>query len=441
MMDFDPKIEASFQSYMPDGGDLRKNMASSTEKKIKLPKTLDVPVASKTNNVATSISVQTNQAATRLLNESGQTKIAKRVEKLNKEEQLARQLTKEKKAAVAKTQKKAERTKKVPPLPPVPSLLKEPVLHEAPLPEQMPDTLHIQTMERHNRRHQHLELFATQIERPDRVTTDMITQIPPLVQTLQYGNRLEQMQVCYEQYKNTLANAPHLRFQKPPVFTRSVLQPFLRVPDPRFPHERVCCNLDRDPVAGEGRIRCAAHMLSEEQLGQGFRLRELLYPEQIVAINHTLEVEGGDASKHLYPIHEMCYLCHIYFTTQMAFSQKDKDEERTNQDLTRDTRKEMCAILNRFIVTIGTEGEYDPRVMLVSDNVGMGVFGPFPQWHPKNYVCTTVMPSGLKGIAETDNMVFRLSREPSEQIEPFTMKGSNRSTPTNAKRGTMNLFQ
>jgi len=426
-------------SYMPEGGDLRKN-ASTLHKKVKLPPTLDGNGAAV--RASSTVIVQTNQAATRLLSGTGQGAIAKRVDVHNKEEQRARQLTKEKKAAATKRQKKKEREQKVPPPAPLPP--QKNVSHALPLPGRMEDVLHIQTMERHNRRSQNLELFATTIERPDRPTTDMITQMPPLVDVLQYSNRLEQMQVCYEQYKYTLANNPHLRFQKPPVFTHAVLQTFLREPDPRYPHERVCCNLDRDPVQGEGRIRCAAHMLSEQQLGvgKGFRLRELLYPEQIVAINHTLEVEKEpDASKHLYPIQEMCYLCHIYFTTQMALSQKDHDQERNNPDLTKRPRTEMQSILNRFMVTVGTEGEYDPRMMLASDNVSMGVFGPFPQWHPQNYVCTTVEPSGLRGIAETDNLIFRLSREPSQQIEPCIMKGSNQSTPTNAKRGVMNSFQ
>jgi hypothetical protein len=298
---------------------------------------------------------------------------------------------------------------------------------------------HIQSMEQHNRRHQELELFAAQVERPDKPTTDMIIQTPTMVQILAYCKKFENMRPSLDQYMQELANHPNLSFQKLPVYTRQTLQAFLREADPHLNYERPCFNLDRDPRQGEAKFRCVAHYLSEKQLGpgRGYRLRELLFPEQIVSINQVVEVEQGDARSILNPMPEMCVMCHIFFTNQVAMDQKNKAEERANQDLTteRPLRAPLIRIANRFMVTIGSEGEYDPRRMLVSNNVALGVLGPFPLWSERHYQAC-MLNRNLRGFVEAPVLVFRLSREPSQQIESSNTSGSMRSTPTNAKRGS-----
>ena len=436
-MDLPDDILDSLQSYLPEGNDIRSKTETSREK---LPKQLkDVAVGADSTSASGAVSLQTNHAAVHLLQKSGQVTIAKRMDTLNQEEQKSRLITKEKKAKALREEK---RSKKSQPGPIIASLNAPAArVERVPLPETMPDTLHIQTLEQHNRRDNEVELFAMRVERPHAPTTDMITQTPPLSKTLQYCSQFPDLAPWVNQYNETLANSSQLSFQRIPLMSRSVLQTFLRERNPRCVYERDCFNLDREPRVGEGKFRCVGHRLSEKLLGEGkgYRLREILFPEQIVAINSC--ASDREAAQHLYPEHEMCYLCHIYLTTEKCFDQKNKAEERDAKDLTSSTTTDMIAILNRFVVTVGSEGDYDLRRMLVSDNVAMGVLGPFPMWSERHYVCSTDTVTNLRGFSETDTLVFRLPREPSELIESSRTKDSTRSTPTSVKRITMHSSQ
>lgn len=385
------------------------------------------------------VGLQTSMAATRLLSNSGQTKIAKRMMTVNEEVQIARQLTKEKKQKDQKARKEAERTASIP----KPKRVEQQDLHqeaeEVPLPNTMPVNMHIQNMEQHNRRAHQVQLFASHVERPTQPSTAQIIATPDVTSTLAFARKVEELRLCTDQYMQMLSDYPNLKRQNIPVFTRKTLQPFLFKANPMNSYERDCCNLDRPPVHGEARIQCAGHKLSGDLLGpaKAFRPRELLFPDQIVRINHALDVEHSDPRVHLLPVPQMCYLCHIYLTYQMYLDQRNKLHEREVKDHTsncQDTRTTMVTILNRFIVTFGTEGEYDIRRLIASDSISLGILGPFPMWSPRHYR-PVVDTSGLPGFAENDVMVFRLSQEPSQLIESNNPNDSTRSTPTIAKRG------
>lgn len=438
-MDFSKELLDSLQSYLPEP---LPDLKTVSREKETFPKSLTKTAATELSSVA----AQTNEAATRLLSLNGQRKIAKRMEQVNQEEHEARQVTKHNKAAAVKKKKKEDLAR--PTLDESASVpltgAKEVNVDMVPMPVHMPaNGSHIEKIEQHMMRDNELELFAKRVDRPHGPSTEMITKTPPLVKTLQYCSQFPDLTPWVNQYNATLANSTTLSFQRMPTLSRAVLQTFLRVPDPRNTWERPCFNLDREPRVGEGLMRCAAHRLSEERLGpgKGYRLREILYPEQIVAINHTLATKG-DPSVHLYPIPEMCYHCHIFLATEKVLEQKNKQREQN--DLTVDpTQKktEMVAIVNRFIVTVGSEGEYDLRRMLVSDDLAMGVFGPFPMWSTRHYECVVMSDTKLAGFAENDVLVFRLSREPSELIESAFTSGSMRSTPTRAIQDIMSLRQ
>jgi hypothetical protein len=440
-MDFSKELLDSLQSYLPEPLPDLKTVSRNKET---FPKLLTKTAATELSSVA----AQTNEAATRLLSLNGQEKIAKRMEQVNQEEHEARLVTKHNKAVAVKKKKKESQARPAPDVSAAVPLVgaKEVNTDTIPMPDCMPaDGSHIEKIEQHMMRDNELELFAKRVDRPHGPSTEMITKTPPLVKTLQYCSQFPDLTPWVNQYNATLANSSTLSFQRMPTLSRAVLQTFLRVPDPRHTWERPCFNLDREPRVGEGLMRCAAHRLSEERLGpgKGYRLREILYPEQIVAINHTL-ANKGDASAHLYPIPEMCYLCHIYLATEKCLEQKNKQAERKESDLTVDStqkRTEMVGIVNRFIVTVGSEGEYDLRRMLVSDDLAMGVFGPFPMWSTRHYECAVMSDTKLAGFAENDVLVFRLSREPSELIESTFTSGSTRSTPTRAPQDIMSLRQ
>lgn len=432
-MDLNAQIMLDLSSYLPPETQVKKGQEIPKEN-------LDAEVKILPEEESV-VSFQSTLAATRLLERSGQVTIAKRMTTFNEETQIARQLTKEKKQKDQKERKAAERAKEIP----ASKRLVMPAdakSEDVPLPKVMPMNQHIQNMEQHNRRAHEVELFASHVERPNQPTTAQIIATPDVTTTLSLARKVEQFKMCTDQYMEMLANNPHLKKQNIPVYTRQTLQPFLLAPNPARAWERPCCNLDRPPVHGEVVIQCIAHVLSGEMLGRdkAFKLRELLFPDQIVRINHCLEAERKDPRIHLLPVPQMCYLCHIYITNQMFLNERNKLDERERPDHT--TPKEaprttMVTILNRFMVTFGTEGEYDVRRLIASDSISLGILGPFPLWSKRHYQPLL----SQQGFAENEVMVFRLSQEPSQLIESGNQSGSIRSTPTTAKRGVINSRQ
>jgi hypothetical protein len=298
-----------------------------------------------------------------------------------------------------------------------------------PEPLVLPDVVH--TLEEHKRRDEQPELFAmTTVQRPSRATDQVIIETPPEVQVLAYCNQFRNEMEWFARMQVIVAEND-LKFQKTPVFRRAVLITFLREPDPSNKWERPCFNLDRDPQPHECHIRCIAHRL------WGFRLREMLFNDQQQRINASLR-NGEDPAAHLFGVNEMCYLCHIYMTNKVCLDQKNNKEQRERKDLTAPQQPIMMRIANRFMVVIDKPGEYDRRRMLVSDNVAMGIWGPFPIWSKDHYVPVKVMAPGsnvtLRGLEESAKLLFQEARALAAPGTKGSLNKSTQSTPTSIER-------
>lgn len=284
------------------------------------------------------------------------------------------------------------------------------------------------SLEHYKRRDEDLALFAgALIQRThQRPTNDMITQTPPVVGLLQYCAKFKDSEAWYKPMSAAIADHPELSFPDTPLMTRAILTTFMREADPRAPYERPCFNLDRDPMEHEGRARCIAHVLSENIWGKAraFRLRELLFENQNIKINAALEAGTQDPRDFLSPVPQLCYMCHVWMTTEACLNQKNrlaKDPSDANDDI---------VILNRFMVDIDKEGEYDRRAMLASDDVGLGIWGPFPLWNERNYIPVVIASQGnLRGFQESDALLFRLPRAALLRIGSESVKGSTPSNP------------
>lgn len=389
--------------------------------------------------------MRTSTAATKLLKSQGQRKIAKRISEEIQNQQIVCQFSKEEKQRQLKEQKEAKRESSVKRMEPI----KLPVKmqqEDVDLPKEMPMDMHIQNMEQHNHRAKQVSLFASHVERPLQASTAHIIATPSMEETLKMSRKYPSMKLVTDQYMEMLANNPNIKKQNLPVYRRSTLQEFLYAPDPKKPWQRPCCNLNRPPVQGEQKFQCAGHELSCKLLGpdKAFLPRELLFPDQIVRINHSLDVEGdGDASSHLLPVPQMCYMCYIFLINQLFLEQRNKldDRERKDHTQSKNARTTMITILNRFIVAFGTEGEYDITRLIASDSLSLGILGPFPLWSPRHYVPVIDKYNDVRGFAEKDIMVFRLSQEPSELIESANLNDSTRSTPTSVKHAATRFRQ
>lgn len=304
-----------------------------------------------------------------------------------------------------------------------------------------PVVAEIQPLEDTQRRDADFELFATQMKsRPSRPSAETILELPPPVETLQYCAQFRTTTMpWFVGAQKTLAKNPDLSHPRLPLYNREYLQPFFRECDPRAKHERPCFNLDREPVEGEhGRLRCIAHRLSEERLGrgQGYRLRELLDVKQSTEINDALAraarapcpTKPGtlpDACDALTPIPEMCLMCHVWLTTIKALDQRNHLAEReaarrAQAQLVQDPMgnerlmtEDEVMVFNKFMVDIDKVGEYDRHCLLAGDDVGMGIWGPFPLWNERNYVTWRDPTSNLRGFQELERMLFRPAPVPS----------------------------
>jgi hypothetical protein len=327
------------------------------------------------------------------------------------------------------TQKAASRLIKrntitpLPPPPPPPSVVPEAAAPEVRVKVEhvaKDQVVEIQPLEDVPRRDQDLELFAANMERrPLRPSTQLILTLPPPVETLQYCAQFKKSSMpWFVGGQKTIAENPDISPPRIPLYTRSYLLPFMREPDPQSTHERPCFNLDREPLEGEqGRLRCIAHRLSEQKLGEGrgYRLRELLTTDQCTQINAALSHRNGpDPCKYLSSIPEMCVMCHVWMTTEAVLDQKDRVEEHAIDRKT--TPPKQVTVFNRFMVDIDKPGEYSRSCLLAGDAVSMGIWGPFPLWNERHYVLwTDPKGTGLRGFQELEDMLFRLSLDPSQQ--------------------------
>jgi hypothetical protein len=284
----------------------------------------------------------------------------------------------------------------------------------------------IETLEQHRVRSAQTQLFAINIERPMRTApTDLIISTPPPVEALKYCATLKGSDVpWYEVMMATVAKNPAVTFPKTPLMRRSVLMTFLRAPDPKMDYERPCFNLDRNPYANEKglRMRCVAHRMSAEQLGEAraFRCRELLYNGQMIKINAAVATRGAeDPRNHLQDIPELCYMCHVWLTTEAALDQYNKGVTPSADD--------MLIVFNKFMVQADQVGEYHRNATLCSADVSFGIWGFFPRWNERNYQAGT-LSCGLPAFEENVEMLFREAPESSGQSD------SIRSVPTAATR-------
>lgn len=114
--------------------------------------------------------------------------------------------------------------------------------------------------------------------------------------------------------------------------------------------------------------------------------------------------------------------------------QKNKSAERARKDMTvslpTSNGKTMVVLMNRFMVDIDKPGEYSRRVMLCSDDVAMGTWGPFPLWNKSNYIPVKITNLGLLGFEESPNLLFRPPRVPSQVIGSSNVSNSIQSNPT-----------
>jgi len=283
----------------------------------------------------------------------------------------------------------------------------------------------VETLEQHKPRNHLTDLFATTIERPLRTaTTEMIVATPPAVAALKYCALLPSSEAAwYELTTAAVAKRPNMAFPKSPLMRRSVLMTFLREPDPNMQHERPCFNLDRNPFNHERglRMRCVAHRMSAEQFGElhAFRCRELLFNGQMVKINAAVATNGAeDPAHHLNDIPELCYMCHVWLTTEAALAQRNKAGTQSSD--------EMLIIFNRFMVMVDQVGEYSRHATLASADVAMGIWGPFPRWSERNYRAVR-LSCGLRGFEESEEMLFRPAREPSGQSVGGVAKATHSS--------------
>jgi len=311
-----------------------------------------------------------------------------------------------------------------------------------------------------------MQLFNLSVSRAGRATSDIILNIPPTVKVLQYC-RVYQTKECLWFYSiNTLMADSETCMDYPdvPVFTREYLETFMREVDPKELYERPCLNLDRDPRPGEGKIRCAAHRLSEKALGpgNGFRLRELIFKDQMQQINAAIdqntavrrraqklripvEEAGGLVNPRdwLDPVQELCVMCQVYFSNKDYAKLKDKEVERERMKNNKDTSLQNAAIpevsqfdteiviINKFMVVPNAVGEYPLNRTLSGDKNPLGIWGPFPIWSDRNYVPVMISGTGLRGFKETNNLVFQLPQR-SPQIGFSLRMPSSRSIPTHS---------
>jgi hypothetical protein len=438
---------SSAETYIPGGKTIRKGLLGGRPSAAAPPKLEDVRLEQKdVNSIQDTVWTVSNQAQSRLLKRTGQPAIAAKMEADMKRDQRERVIVKQKRppkkvlappaptlgadaaaaAAAAKGADKQfswEEKRQETELVPTPMVLDPKV----------------STLEQHKRRDKDTALYAVIVERPSRATTEEIVKTPPAHAVLGYCAEYKPSVPWYLHMQEVVADSPDLQYQRVPVFRRSVLVTFLRAPDPAVPYERPCYNLDREPFTHETLVRCIGHRLSEAKLGadRAFRPRELLFNDQSVKINAALASGGNckqDPCVYLRDPPEMCYMCHVWLTTEMALNQQHNADIRDCKDMTVAAAAPVPVkrILNAFMVDVGKLGEYDVRKMLVSAGVSLGIWGPFPLWNARNYIPVRVSTSGtqLWGFEESEDLLFRLPRVPLQVIECSSQSDSIPSNPT-----------
>jgi hypothetical protein len=328
----------------------------STKKLVKRPPPPTLPIVATPPPPASAVFIAANNASAMLIKRTGQSELAAFMMAENKKLYNTPVAAAASAAASTKQRKLAAPTKQsLPPIPPTSTApLALPVSQQMVAVDPKDALKSAHSLEQHKRRDDELALFAVAtIQRPhQRPTNDMIIQTPPVVGVLQYCAKFKDSDAWYKPMSMAIASHPELSFPDTPLMTRDVLMTFMREPDPRATYERPCFNLDRNPHEHEGRVRCIAHVLSERIWGKerAFRLRELLFEHQNIKINAALEaaaaVKGAakvqDPRDFLSPVAEMCYMCHVWMTTEACLNQKNRLAKDPSDD-------DDIVILNRFV--------------------------------------------------------------------------------------------
>lgn len=284
------------------------------------------------------------------------------------------------------------------------------------------ETPRIEEVEQHNVRDDQLALFALNMSKG---FSNYVINKPPQIDVLAYCARYKNEMPWYISMQHYIASsAEAYDYPDVPVLSRVMIQDFLRVAE--NPGERPCINLDRDPFEGENRIRCAAHRLTSkpENGGKGFKLRELILGDTLTRVNEAV-AKKQDFSQILDPVPDMCFLCHLWLCLKDSTYQRDRKLQETDK----------IVIINRFMVMIDQPGEYDRNKMLMGDKVNTGLWGPVPLFNECNYI----VHSREGRIEESANLLFRLTRVLSPQIEGSPRKPSIQSNLTNAIPSIGNL--
>lgn len=427
-----------WQTFVPDGNldTVRKSLLSNGCGKNKLPLNIEEAHVPQTQVKATSDVTfnMLNQAAVNMVRNVSVNPeaVIEPLERKHKHDLSVKAVIKQdKKAAKKKTLAVVKTTS---PAAVAPVKKKQKTVNVPPQPTL--DELPIEVLEQHNRRDDQLALFTSNMERMSKPINDIVINTPPTTAVLAYCAKYKQEFPWFVPMQNLVTNSDTYDYPDVDLMRRATLQQFLFEPDPRKSWERHCFNLDREAHPHEMRVRCIAHVMSEQKLGpgKGYRLRELLLSDTQAKVQYALK-NKKDPTIHLEMIPELCFLCHLWTALRDCTHQRDKADEREQKDMTDETNPNVV-IINKFMVDIDLPGEYDRTKMLSSDKVSMGIWGPLPIFNESNYVPTTV--AGLRGFEETNKLLFRPTRALLPRIESQNQSASTRSNPTVASSATTN---
>lgn len=213
-------------------------------------------------------------------------------------------------------------------------------------------------------------VFQRSLETLNRLNDGQIPSLPPMRLVFTYIAKMTEgdQPPWFKSSQAAIVNAQNLRYPRMDVLTRTYMMDFMRQAI-NSKGERPC-----------GKVKC----ISERMSNGVIRCRELILP----------------SSTDLPPHPEWCIMC------QMHHTNKRYAENRSKVD---GDSQELMLPIHIFIVQVDVEGEYRLDKTLLGDNECLGIYGPFPLFNV-NFYAQTTFPNGAKGWAESDDLVFRLSR-------------------------------
>jgi hypothetical protein len=242
---------------------------------------------------------------------------------------------------------------------------------------------------------------------------ELATKLPTFEQTLAYaaqlkskthGLWLEASQLHIIQQNKLDGN---YQWPKVPLCSRSYLDGFWREPDKSCKQERPC-----------SRVNCESHRLG------GFRLRELIYPEEWARVMATKDIPARDGGQWMPELIGWCVMCHLSVTNELYYAAFNRlQEKHSHKD---GTEHQQLFRIHHFAVIVDVIGEYKLYQTLAGHTSIMGLFGFFPVYNVHNYIAVKRPgPSGslVMGWREADTLVFQQAQATSDQIV------SSRTTP------------